>query len=965
VHEFQAGRTYVIGRDPQSDIVLTDSRVSWRHAQLRIEGDTWVLEDLGSTNGTFLGPERSERIEITIDCVVRLGNPDDGPILRCTPHAPAGPEAALPAESPAPAEPARPRHAAPAASDLPPAPAAPPAPYAAASSAPPAGQRHDSESWWQQAADPEPAPPDGYAPQPQAPQPQAPQPRAPQPQAYPPAAPQSYPPAAPQAYPGAPPQPYPPAQPYPSNQPYPSAQPFPAAEPVPSAQPFPAPDPFRSAEYPIRSAEPAGYLGRPPAATPDWADTSPKREPSPGQHAAVQPDLLPSVDRRPTARMPLPAKAMRIGRLPGNDLVLPDLDVSKNHAELRKSPTGSYEIVDLGSHNGTFVNGQRVTAARSLTDNDLVSIGHSTFRLKGGELVQFVDDGQVTFTAQDLVVTVAGGKVLLDHVTFPIPEKCLLGVIGPSGAGKSTLLGALTGMRPADTGTVLYDNRDLYADYAELRYRIGLVPQESVLHTQLTARRALQYSGELRFPADTTATERDVRVDEVMGELGLTKHANTRADRLSGGQLKRVNVAQELLTKPSLLFLDEPTSGLDPGLDKSVMEQMRDLAHDGRTVIVVTHSVANLGTCDRLLVLVPGGRIAFYGPPEDGLRHFGMPGWAEVFQAFEAYPDRDWAAEFASSPAYAQYVLGQRVKPPPQAGGQELPAAPPPQRRGGFKQMTTLTRRYVRVISADRGYLLFMGLLPVVLGALIHFVGSSAGLTGFHNNQNAEELLLMLTICACLSGAASSIRELVKERTIYVRERAAGLSSGAYLFSKLIVLGVISIVQSALLVLIGLFGQKMPAHGALPGVPPLLEILVGIAVLSLASMCLGLFVSAMVSTSEKAMPFLVLLTMVQVILSGGVVSLVGKTGLEQLAYVSPSRWGFGAVSSTVNLNVIGPVLPGSTDPLWDQSSGNWLKDMGVLVGLGVLFTLLAWLRMRRLGPRRRKGQPTKNQPVEG
>ena len=666
------------------------------------------------------------------------------------------------------------------------------------------------------------------------------------------------------------------------------------------------------------------------------------------------PDLLPSVDRRPTARMKLPAKALRIGRVPENDVVLSDLNVSRYHAELRKSSTGSYEIVDLDSHNGTFVNGQRVSR-QVLTEQDLVSIGSSTFRLKDGELRQFVDDGLITFTAQDLVVKVGGGKVLLDHVTFPIPEKCLLGVIGPSGAGKSTLLGALTGMRPADTGTVLYDNRDLYANYNELRYRIGLVPQESVLHTQLTARRALQYAAELRFPADTKPAERDGRVDEVMTELGLTRHANTRADRLSGGQLKRVNVAQELLTKPSLLFLDEPTSGLDPGLDKSVMEQMRDLAHDGRTVIVVTHSVDNLDTCDRLLVLVPGGRIAFYGPPDEGLAYFGQSRWAEVFQAFERYPDRDWAAEFAGSPAYAQYVMG-RPKPQPVPNSQELAPTPPPQRRGGFSQMTTLTRRYVRVIAADRGYLIFMGLLPVVLGTLINFVGSSQGLAGPpHTNQSAEEVLLMLVICACLSGAASAVRELVKERSIYIRERAAGLSSAAYLFSKLIVLGVISILQSAVLVLIGLAGAKMPPKGALPGVPPLLEILIGIAVLALASMCLGLLVSALVSTSEKAMPFLVLLTMAQVILSGGVVSLVGKPGLEQLAYIAPSRWGFGAVASTVNLNVIGVVAPGSTDPLWAQTPGNWLHDMGMLVALAAIFTLLTWLFMRRLGPRRRKG----------
>jgi len=116
--------------------------------------------------------------------------------------------------------------------------------------------------------------------------------------------------------------------------------------------------------------------------------------------------------RRPTARMPLPAQAMRIGRVPDNDLVLPDLDVSRHHAELRKSPTGNYQIVDQGSHNGTYVNGQRITS-KLLTEADLVSIGHSTFRLEDNELVRFDDeqvtstartDEQVTSTAQDLIV---------------------------------------------------------------------------------------------------------------------------------------------------------------------------------------------------------------------------------------------------------------------------------------------------------------------------------------------------------------------------------------------------------------------------------------------------------------------------------------------------------------------------------------------------------------------------------
>jgi ABC transport system ATP-binding/permease protein len=817
-----AGTSYNIGRDPKSDIVMGDSRVSWRHGVLRVDGDGWLLEDLGSTNGTFVGLQRVERVPIAADCVVRLGNPDDGPVLRCM----------LQAAPPAPPKPIE-RLANPV------VPAVPPAPPAV-----------------------QPAPP--------------------------------------------------------------AAQPAPPAPPV---------------------AKPAVPVAKPAV---------PVAKPAPPV-APVSPVGLPSVDRRPTSRMPLPATALRIGRIPDeNDLVLPDLDVSRHHAELRRSPAGTYEIVDLGSHNGTFVNGRKVSSA-VLSESDIVSIGRSTFRLAGGELRQFVDDGEVTFTAQDLVVKVGGGKVLLNHVTFPIPEKSLVGVIGPSGAGKSTLLGALTGMRPADTGTVLYDNRDLYRNYAELRFRIGLVPQESVLHTQLTARRALQYSAELRFPADTGAHERDARVDEVMDELGLTKHANTRADRLSGGQLKRVNVAQELLTKPSLLFLDEPTSGLDPGLDKSVMEQMRDLAHDGRTVIVVTHSVANLDTCDRLLVLVPGGKIAYYGPPDEGLAYFGLTGWAEVFQAFERYPDRDWAAEYAASKAHAQFVLGQRAKPVAEQGADDMPEAVVA-RRGALRQMGTLTRRYIRVIAADRGYLLTIGLMPIILGVLIRLVGSKQGLAGPPGtNENASETLLLLVVCACLAGTASSVRELVKERTIYVRERAAGLSSGAYLSSKLLVLGVIAVVQSVVLGLLGIGGRPMPPQGAFLKSFPLVEILLALAVLALASMCLGLLVSALVSTSEKAMPFLVLLTMIQVILSGGVVSLNGKTGLTQLAWISPSRWGYGAMASTANLNVISPTAGNFTDPLWTHSAGTWLRDMGAQAGLAVIFALLAWFRLRRLGPRRRRG----------
>jgi ABC-type multidrug transport system ATPase subunit len=662
-------------------------------------------------------------------------------------------------------------------------------------------------------------------------------------------------------------------------------------------------------------------------------------------------DWRTGVDREPNTIITVRTRRLRIGRSPDNDIVLPDLDVSRHHAELREMGDGRYAIVDLGGHNGTFVNGQRVTSA-VLDESDIVGIGHATFRLVGNELREFVDTGDVSLIAQELTVRTAKGKVLLDNVSFPVPERCLLGVIGPSGAGKSTLLGAITGTRPATEGSVRYDHRDLYTHYPELRHRIGLVPQEDILHTQLATRRALRYAAELRFPGDTVAAERDRRVDEVLEQLGLTPHAQTRIDRLSGGQRKRVSVALELLTKPSLLFLDEPTSGLDPGLDKSVMEMMRDLAHDGRTIVVVTHSVTNLDTCDRLLVLVPGGRVAFYGPPAEGLTFFGKSSWAEVFQAFDREPGHAWAADFQVSPLYTRYVAaGLDPGVPDQERHLPPPAVPPPQ-QGRLAQLSTLCRRYLAVIASERSYLAVLAILPLVLGALIRAIPSENGLAGPpRENADAASVLLTLVIGAVFVGGANAVRELVKERAIYRRERAAGLSAGIYLLSKVLILSLITGVQALLLVVIGMAGRPMPAHGAL--ISPLAELMLAMAGLAIVSMAVGLLISAAVGTPEKTMPLLVLLSLAQVILCGALVALPGKVGLEQLAWLAPSRWGMAATAATADLNNLQPPSGEAPDSLWRQTPATWLKDMGVLAGLGLAVLVIAWWRLERLRPGRK------------
>jgi ABC transport system ATP-binding/permease protein len=801
-HLLKGGKTYRVGRHPASDIAINDPRVSLAHAVLKVDGANWVLQDVGSSNGTFLGPDRTQRVEITRPCEVRLGHPDNGPVVRFQPQFPT---------------------------------MAAPVPEPSVSSANDDVQPGSS----------------GLAS-------------------------------------------------------------------VPRVHPTPTPPPEIAASSPFVARVSSSVVDRPTSMT----------------HLGS-----------------LPATTVKIGRAPDNDLVLADLEVSRHHAELRRRKDGIYEIADVGSSNGTYVNGRRISS-QVLTESDIIGVGHSTFRLKGSELSQFVDQGAITFTARDLVVTVNGGKkTLMEHLSLSIPEKCLVGVLGPSGAGKSTLLGSLTGMRPADSGTVLYDGRDLYANYDELRYRIALVPQENILHTQLTAKRALQYAAELRFSTDTTAKERDDRIDEVMAELGLSQHAHTRADRLSGGQLKRVNVAQELLTKPSLLFLDEPTSGLDPGLDKSVMHQMRDLAHDGRTIIVVTHSVANISVCDRLLFLVPGGKVGYFGPPDEGLQYFDVPDWADVFQAVEAHPERDWAAEFRASPYFAQYVASDAV-PATEAGS----SAAVGRRRGWFGQLMTLTRRFAEVIATDRGFLTTLAVLPVVLGLLIHFVPAAHGLSSDPGTRpTALELLQLLIVSAALSGTAASFREIVKERPIYVRERAAGLSAFGYLLSKLLILGAISIVQAVVIVLIGLAGRALPPTGSFLHHLPLVEILIAVGLVALSSMCLGLMVSALVNTSEKAVPFLVMLVVSQIVLCGGVVPLVGIAGLSQLSWIAPARWGLGAAASTVNVNSLTP-LTSAADPLWNHTSATWLRDIGFTVALAVVFLIVTWIQLRRLGPRRRKAR---------
>ena len=210
-----------------------------------------------------------------------------------------------------------------------------------------------------------------------------------------------------------------------------------------------------------------------------------------------------------------------------------------------------------------------------------------------------------------------GVKHLLDQVNLVFEPGEFAVIFGTSGSGKSTLLDALNGRRPATGGQVLYNGTDLYASFDLFRAAIGYVPQQDIVHRKIRVSRALYYTARLRLPHDTTDEEIEAHIHRVLDKVGLAEKADLPIDTpapLSGGQLKRVSLAVELVANPNILFLDEVTSGLDAGTDKRMMRLFADLARDQKTVICVTHTLENIDVCN-LVVLLHRGRLVYFGPP--------------------------------------------------------------------------------------------------------------------------------------------------------------------------------------------------------------------------------------------------------------------------------------------------------------------------------------------------------------
>jgi ABC transport system ATP-binding/permease protein len=671
----------------------------------------------------------------------------------------------------------------------------------------------------------------------------------------------------------------------------------------------------------------------------------------------------------------------RIGRDRENEIVVDDLLVSRFHAELRARPDGTHELVDLGSRNGTFVNGRAVERA-VLQELDIVTVGHHMFRLVGAGLEEYVDTGSISFEARGLGVRAPGGRILLTGVTFSLEERAFLAVAGPSGSGKSTLLSALTGLRPATDGEVLYDGQDLYARYAELRDRIGYVPQEDVVHSLLTVGQAMDYAAQLRFPPDVDRAQRTVAIGEVLADLGIADLSDQVINRLSGGQRRRVAVAMELVTKPSLLFLDEPTSGLDPGNERGLMTMLRKLADAGHTVITVTHAMDSVRLCGRLLILAPGGRPAYFGPPQLAAAAFGCDDLQEVFELLNAQPEREWNEVLTGgqpSVELGEAPVSQPVTRPERDERSTVTAPARPPFAGARRwslQFLVLVRRHARLILADRRNAVLLAAQPLILGVLMlaalpahQLAAPAAG--EVRAVSEAGLVLLVVILGATWIGAANGIGEIVRERPIIQRERASGLEVLPYVASKVAVLGTLTAAQCAVMALLALARQGSHDQGSLFAAP-LPELVLAAALAGVCGMALALLISAVASTADQAMTILPVVLVLELLLAmGGLFpNLVDKPVLKQLSYAASTQWAFSASASSVDLGRMqafdavareAPTLrldapltsfeslaTGLGEPAsWQHQSATWIEDVGILIAIGGLAVLATGLAVRR------------------
>jgi len=643
-----------------------------------------------------------------------------------------------------------------------------------------------------------------------------------------------------------------------------------------------------------------------------------------------------------------------IGRGKSADYCSSETVVSRNHATIRMVESVP-SITDNDSRNGTFVNGIPIKTT-VLAPGDLIKIGSTEFQWTSKGLATWRKKGPLQLDVRSVVHNVkAQGKQfsLLNNVDFTLKAGEFVAIVGGSGTGKTSLFRVLTGLIKPTNGSVKLNGVN-YHKYSRLfSGQVGFVPQDDIVHFGLTVSNALMYAARLRLPRDTSEEEYNKCVSSVIESVGLLHRASTEIRTLSGGERKRVNVALELLTEPDLLYLDEPTSGLDPNREHQIMQLLRDLSNQGKTILVTTHSTLNLDMCDLLIVMGPGGRIVYFGPPSEALNHFGCSEFKDIYRMVGETQEESSLARrrFQDSTLFEEYGGTRNL---PQVS-QDLPSADQQAQRidiaSWLHQFPLLARRYLDVILNDRiNLLILLVQAPVIVFAILIMFPSDTFKAVIDENggsplRSASGAAFLMTIAAIWFGTSNSAREIVKEFPIYVRERMAFLIPSAYFLSKFLILSLLCLIQCfILLVGVGLWMEWFDI-----GTAEVIKMGGLLLLASFAGLSIGLALSSMVRSSDQAVSMIPVILLPQIVFSGLFMPDNAGKLVEWLSKIHISYWAYGAIGKVLQINekiesLTRPVVP--LNSCFEGDLGTKINSLTTLLVLMVVGAIIIVYKRR-------------------
>jgi ABC transport system ATP-binding/permease protein len=643
-------------------------------------------------------------------------------------------------------------------------------------------------------------------------------------------------------------------------------------------------------------------------------------------------------------RVPLD-RSLTVGRqaMPGQ-VVLDHPNVSRRHAAF-EIVDGTIVLRDLGGTNGTYVNGERLRGARPLVNGDHIDIGPFQLTFDGTALTRVGRVGNVELLVRGVSYDVRRGQAggaprrILHGANLRIFPSEFVAIIGANGSGKSTLMNIMAGRVLPSEGTVLLNGGDLHANFQALKQDIAFVPQQDVLHEQLTLRQALDYTAQLRLPPDTTVEQRHAAVDNAARSVDLLDRLDQRVGALSGGQKKCASLASEILNRPSLLLLDEVTSGLDESTDWQIMRLLRRLADDGVTIIVVTHTLANVTEfCDKVICMGRGGQPTFVGAPSEVLAFFAVHRLGEVFDRTDELGVECWRARFDAT-------VGATINLPTAAESQDNVRRPVLQhpREPAFitlrrvtRQAAILIHRNTTLLLSDRRTLVMAAAQSVLIGGLMGYAFGNFG-TGQERVNAENALLLLLGLSAIWLGCNAASKDIVGELAIYRRENDINLSTAAFIGAKYLVSCVFTVLQLAFVyVLVALLADGIPGDR--------LQQFMLLTVGAMAGTAMGLVISALANTRDQATTIVPLALVPQLILAGVLVPKLPDLATA-VAKIAVSGYWLTEAMKSVFIDAEGPIriISTHTGTLIDMSAEPAAHGAAIVIAHALAFLLIAYL----------------------